>query len=302
MIPPPGLCRLDDGFGLFYEGRINGIHGEPECGKSWVAWVTVAQTLQRGGSAIYLDYEDSEQGAATRLQALGVCAELALSDRFAYVRPEEQANGEWARLLGSRPWDVVIVDSTNEAMSMEGLNPNDNHDSAVFLRKVVRPIAECGAAAILLDHVSKSKETRGNWAIGAQQKRAMIRGASYLVESSRPFGRGLEGEATLTVVKDTPGAIRERRGGNNVAARLVLLSAPETGRITYSLTVPPTPHQVVLDRIRAFLLTNPGASKRQLRTLSNSDLVDELVEKCVVDGRIDVQVTGTAHAHFWVEQ
>ena len=306
QIPPPSLGRLECGNGLFYRGRINGVHGEPESGKSWLCWITVAQTLIEGGKALYLDYEDSEHGAAERLNALGVWRQTALSDRFGYIRPEEplslgNASNDWKTLL-AKGWDVVIVDSTNESMIMEGLDPNDNRDAGVFTRRLVRPIVEAQSAAVLSDHVAKNRDTRGTWALGAQQKRAMIRGASYSVERLRPFGRGLEGEAILRVAKDTPGAIRQRTGGDSTVARLVLTSDGLTGRIQYHLAAPPTPHALVLDKIRAYLVVNPGASKRALRDLSNSDLIDELVAKCVDEGRIKVEVTGTMHAHFWIEQ
>lgn len=307
QIPPPDICRLDDGFGLFYRGRINGIHGEPECGKSWVAWIAVTQLLCSGQRALYIDYEDSEHGAAQRLTALGVYRETAIGPRFGYIRPEEPlgTNGTgayraWAALLAAG-WDFVVVDSTNEAMVMEGLDPNDNKDSGTFLRRLARPAIEAGAGVLLLDHVAKNRDTRGTWAIGAQQKRAMIRGASYLVENRKPFGRGVEGEAVLTIAKDTPGAVRQRMGHKPDVARLVLTSDGISGRVRYHLAVPPTPHELVLDRLRSFLIVNPGASKREIRELSNSDLIDQLVEICEEDGRIVVDRTGTGHHHFWID-
>jgi hypothetical protein len=308
QIPPPDLCQLDDGFGLFYRGRINGIHGEPECGKSWVAWIAVSQLLLNGGRALYLDYEDSEHGAAQRLAALGVSRQAATGPQFGYLRPEEPlgANGTaeyraWVGLLAAG-WDLIVVDSHNEAMTLEGLDPSDNKEAGVFARRLARPAIESGAAVLLLDHVAKSSDTRGTWAIGAQQKRAMIRGASYVVTKRRPFGRGLEGEATLTVAKDTPGAIRQRTGGDPHVARLTLASDGLTGQVHYQLMVPPTPHALILDKLRAYLLINPGASKRALRSLSNSDLIDQLVAEGIDQGRIKVEVTGTVHAHFWIEQ
>jgi len=65
-----------------------------------------------------------------------------------------------------------------------------------------------GAAVVTIDHVTKSKDTRGNYAIGAQAKRADINGAAILVEVEMPFGRGMRGELTLKVTKDRPGHVR----------------------------------------------------------------------------------------------
>lgn len=307
--PQPSLGTLECGNSLFYAGRINGIHGEPESGKSWIALIAVAQLLQaKSGTALFLDYEDTEAGIVNRLQALGVKDDVICSDRFGYVRPEEPlgstGSAEWKdwQVLLAQAWDLIIVDSTNEAMILEGLDPSDNYQSGVFARKISKPAMRSGSGMVLLDHVTKNAETRGTWAIGAQQKRAIIRGASYLVENKRPFGRGMEGEAVLRVAKDTPGWIRERIGNHGVAAQLVLMSDAITGTIRYHLRLPPAPHQVVIDRIRAYLRMNPGASKRDLRQLSNSNLVDELVGQCESDGRIRVERTGTLHAHFWISE
>ncbi|MCZ2857420.1 hypothetical protein [Blastococcus sp. VKM Ac-2987] len=62
---------------------------------------------------------------------------------------------------------------------------------------------------MLLDHVTKSKDTRGRYSIGGQHKLAAIDGASYVLENIMPFGRGMKGMSKISVVKDKNGWVRK---------------------------------------------------------------------------------------------
>lgn len=297
-VPPPSICALDDGRCLFYRGRTNGIHGEPEGGKSWLAFVAAHQILMVGGRVLCLDYEDDEMGVIERLRALGTPDSIITGATFAYVRPEEPRPRDLGDLLYGPMFDMVIVDSTNEAMGLEGLDPLSNRDAALFTRRLVRPFMLTGASVLLLDHVTKNREARGTWAIGAQQKRAMIRGASYSIESVSPFGRGLAGAAKIIVVKDTPGHVRRHVGPDMQVASFTLTSDALTNRAVYGFSAPLGTHQAIVDRILAYLSVNPGAPKRALRQLSNSDTVDKILAELVANDVVRVVVTGTLHAHF----
>ena len=61
------------------------------------------------------------------------------------------------------------MDGITEAMSLHGLQLQDNNDVARFMVMLPRRFARTGAAALLIDHVTKDRETRGRYAIGAQQ-------------------------------------------------------------------------------------------------------------------------------------
>ena len=58
---------------------------------------------------------------------------------------------------------------------------------------------------LLVDHVTKSKDDRGRYAIGAQAKLAGIDGAAYSVKMVSPFGRGRTGRA-----RRSPAGVRDR--------------------------------------------------------------------------------------------
>lgn len=307
-VPPPSLLRMDTGQALLYRGRANGVHGEPEGGKSWLGFITVAQILDANGRALYVDYEDDEVGVVERLRALGVQDSVICSSQFCYVHPDEpledpkamsRAARDLAELLSDeRMFDLAVVDSYNEGMMVEGLNPLDNLDSGIFYARLIRHIISTGCGVLNVDHVVKNVDNRGSWALGAQHKRAMIRGASYQVEIDQPFGRGRTGSATIKVAKDTPGHVRRSVGPDKVVATLSLSSDPTTERLVYRLQAPEAAHSVLVDRLVAFLRTNPGASKRALRGLGNSDTVDAVLANMTEEGVITVVRTGTIHAHF----
>lgn len=303
-VDPPTICCLANGEHLFYAGRSNGMHGEPEGGKSWVAIIAMAQELSRGKPVLFIDYEDNETGIVERLRALGTPDCVIGGPLFDYIHPDEPLSDRGAAFddlddVLKKRYTLIVIDSTGEAMGMEGLDPISNHDSNVFVRRLVRRCVATGACVILIDHVAKGKEGRGDWAIGAQHKKGMIRGASYIVENKKPFGRGISGELVLKVAKDTPGHVRGRTPHGQPAARLVLTFDAGTGKGLYHFDVPQSPHQATLTKIEAYLRENPGATKTSLRSLGNSDTIDLLIQTLIDEGAIHVQIVGRTHSHFW---
>ena len=208
--PAPLFLARGDGHRLFYKGKINALLGESESGKTWVALLAVKQALQVAEKVIYLDFEDSGKGILMRLRALGL--EDHHFANFTYANPDQNLTLDERidlvdALLEIQP-DLIIVDGVNAAMTLLNLDLTSNRDATFFSQQLLRPLALSGACTITIDHVTKSKESRGNYAIGAQAKRADINGAAIMVEVVLPFGRGMSGELTLKVTKDRPGHVR----------------------------------------------------------------------------------------------
>ncbi|MFJ1536373.1 AAA family ATPase [Streptomyces mirabilis] len=210
--PIPTVGRRDDGVGLFYPGRMHSIVGESEGGKTWFALMAVAAELAAGNAVVFIDFEDDAPGVVGRLLALG--ADRAhIRDRFAYIRPEDPLNVGFNRhevgqaLHDLRP-TFVPVDGVTEGMAMHGMELKDNTDVAKFGRLLLRPIAEMGPAVATLDHVVKSSENRGRYAIGGVHKLNGLNGAMYVLENRKPFGVGLTGKSTVRIAKDRPGQLR----------------------------------------------------------------------------------------------
>jgi hypothetical protein len=237
--PAPEFLARNDGHRLFYKGKINALLGESESGKTWVALHAVAQALQVALKVIYIDFEDSGKGILSRLRALGVEDEKLKN--LTYANPDQNLTLDERidlvdALMEIQP-KLIVVDGVNAAMTLLNLDLTSNRDATFFSQQLLKPLALSGAGVITIDHVTKSKEGRGNYAIGAQAKRADINGAAIMVEVVQPFGRGMTGELILKVTKDRPGRVREVSKEAKFAGRVLLQSSAE-GSVSMVIEAP----------------------------------------------------------------
>lgn len=218
--PQPSVGARSDGVGLFYPGRVNGIQGESEAGKSWVALVCCLVEINRGNHVFYLDFEDSEEGIVGRLLLLGAVPD-DVRTYFHYIRPSTAPTMATVKALcrrvGGLEATLVILDGVTEAMTMMGLELKENTEIAKFGRTLLRPLADTGAAVVSLDHVVKSTESRGRYALGGVHKLNAVDGVQYMLEAVHPFGVNAAGRSRLRVAKDRPAQVRRHAlpGGKN---------------------------------------------------------------------------------------
>lgn len=206
----PTMLKREDGNFILYPGKINAIFGESESGKTWVALEAVRQELIQGNTVFYIDFEDSARGILNRLKTLKTPTERFRA--FMYANPDTPftpavSEALMASLAEYKP-SLVVVDGVNAAMNLMGLDLEKNKDATHFSQTILRPLRTFGSGILTIDHVTKSKDTRGNYAIGAQAKRADIDGVAVSVAVEQPFGRGIDGALSLTVTKDRPGFVR----------------------------------------------------------------------------------------------
>lgn len=241
--PAPSHLLRGDGAGLLYSGRVNGILGESESGKTWVALWAATQALSAGQRVLYLDFEDSDKGVVRRLRDLGATGEQL--QRFVYTGPSETLSlPGYGNLLADvagetygRP-DLIILDGYNAAMEILGLDLMSNKDVATFNRRLLAPLVSLGACVVYIDHVTKSSEGRGKGGIGAQHKRSATTGCTLSVSATRPFGRGQTGHLKITVDKDRAGLVREICPDSRYVGTLVFQSDAITGEIRMTLPAP----------------------------------------------------------------
>lgn len=293
--PPPDVLTRTDGVGLFYRGKVNGLIGESESGKTWVALHAVHQEAASGGRALILDFEDTAGTVRDRLRMLGTNTE-ALA-RVWYANPDTSldvvASGDLTQALASIQPTVVILDGYNAAMTLLGLDLNSNTDATIFVQKLLRPLADTGAAIITVDHVPKAAESRGKGGIGAQAKRAMTSGCQLRVEVAEPFGRGQDGRLKLYVDKDRPGIVRGNAGGAKYAGTFIIESHHD-GSIHANVQPPEAPGQWRPTRLMAAiseLLEQSGPmSKRQIeQTVQGDDKrIRDALQHLVNDGHITI--------------
>lgn len=317
-IEAPTILERTDGIPLLYPGRVHWFQGESESLKSWLAQYAAAQQLLTGNSVLYIDFEDDERGVAARLLALGVPPNtLNNPEQFWYIRPDEpliDSHGKalpgeiaLAHALETQTWSLAIIDGVTESMTVEGLNLLDNGDIAKWMRRLPKRIANTGTAVAALDHLPKSREQQGRYALGGQHKLAGITGAAYKLTNTAPLGRASNGEATtgtslITVEKDRPGWIRGHT--DNAAIAVLELTAYPDGSVVARILPPDqattAPPWKLLYRILDHLSIYEGASKGSLENSIEGGTAPIRAALIWMVGKqwIEVRQTGNAHKHY----
>lgn len=301
----PRIGRRNDGAGLFYAGRVNALIGESGNNKTWVALHAAVQEIENGEHVIFVDFEDRVENIVARLIELGARPGF-LSTFFHYIGPDEpfreDAKDELAQLIGRYAPTLVIIDSTGESMAVDGVKGNDDDAVARWGRALPRWIAGYGIAVVTVDHVTKSQESRGLYAIGSQRKRAAIDGAAYMLDPITEAGRGQLGRAKLTCAKDKLGTYV--RG--TVVAEFHLDATGETLR---SELTPPSTSATdadhgwapthLMEKVSRWLEFNPGSSKKAIETakLGKTDFVRMATSRLIAEGFVTVEQVGQAARH-----
>ncbi|EJO88066.1 bifunctional DNA primase/polymerase [Mycobacterium colombiense CECT 3035] len=198
---------------MFYPRKINTVAAESEAGKTWLMLAVAFDELRAGNSVLYIDFEDDEGSVVGRLLALQASPNW-VRERFCYLRPTEalgvndNLNDLCKLVMAYRP-TLAVVDGVTESMTLHGLDPLSNRDVAAFCRILPRRLAAAGCATVCLDHVVKSTEARGRYALGGVHKLNAVDGCALILESREPFGIGLTGRSAILIAKDRPGMLRK---------------------------------------------------------------------------------------------
>ncbi|MFQ1002612.1 AAA family ATPase [Modestobacter sp. SSW1-42] len=241
--PAPRLMRREDGHCLFYDGKVNVLFGDPECGKTMIAMAACSEALNEGRRVTILDVDHN--GAAeivSRLILLGAHPHhLADPTRFRLHEPDdaEELRAVVASMQRWRP-AVAIVDSLGEVIPMLGLSSNSPDDYSTAHRDVLTAMAQAGAAVIAIDHMPKSEDARTHGQTGTVAKRRAVNGANLRVTLTDTFVPGQGGAASLTVHKDRTGGLRAHcpNVGKNPPAGRFILTAHDDGTASWRVTSP----------------------------------------------------------------
>lgn len=237
---PTILARTDGKLGL-YPGRVNGLLGEAESGKTWIALAACREVIKAGGTITYIDFEDSITGIAHRLATLDITGDDL--KRVQYINPDTAIHELERQLMlnaiHAHAPALIVADGVNAGMTLLGLDINSNNDATTFFTRILKPLATNGAAVLAIDHLPKSKENRGKGAIGAQAKRAMMTGACYTVKVEDHPAPGQTGTLRLYVDKDRPGRIREQARGRKALWGIAIITS-HTPKVAIRIE-PPSP-------------------------------------------------------------
>lgn len=289
--PVPSLLRREDGVGLFYAGRVNGVHADSGVGKTFVASVAAAQELDDGNAVLWIHLEDPDPGLVVgRLRALGVTADT-ISTGLHYRQPSApfaaEVLADLERTIQANNVVLVIVDSLGEAFGIEGLDENKDLDVAPWFRRVARRLEATGAAMLLIDHGTKAADNPLHPS-GSKRKRAAITGASYYVEAVRPLTREHGGTLRLITAKDRAGW--HTRGAE--AASITFTVYPDDG-MTVHVTAP---SQRAASSPSARLEAIASAAVAAARDLGRPASKRELVELIPIKARAEAKRAGVDYA------
>lgn len=313
----PTLMPRTDGVCLLYPGLVHSFHGESESGKSFVVQAESARLIQAGRPVLYVDFESDAQAIVARLLLLG-CTPDQIAAHLDYRRPETRPDIDlagWADMM-SRQYALAVIDGVTDALCLFGRESNGNDDIAAWHRMFPRQLARAtGAAVVLIDHVTKSSDGRGRFAIGGQAKLASLDGAAYTVDVVDPLGAGLKGRLRLRVAKDRPGQVRQHGGqaGADRTQHVADFVLDATGdRLTatvYPATDGPDPAErklayqaVVAVRV---VTQNPGMSSAKLLAAIRAegckvrnDHVPAIVAYAVDKGMMRTEQNGQSTRHY----
>lgn len=299
VIPPPVYLRRADGNALFYAGRVNGLFGDPESAKTWIALSAVLEGLQDDGRGAFIDVDHNGSDLlASHLLRLGADPKhVGDPDHFRYYAPDDaiELRAAIAELVAWKP-AVAVLDSMGELLPMLGLSSNDNDEITAALRALSIPLADAGTCVITIDHLPKNSEARSSgYAIGGIAKRRAVDGAYLHATARRKPAPGALGKITLQISKDRPGKLREIATGDYAGTYVLDSRNPDasTGVVeihsdsTADGQFRPTGY---MEKVSRYVEANPGLSKKQLEQakLGAAEHVRTAVDRLVEEGYLSI--------------
>lgn len=218
---PPTL----GGLGLLYPSKRHVFSGPQETAKTVAAYILALEIMRAGGRVVLIDFEMGERDAKRRFVELGATdVQFALLD---YVEPESPMTDAVSETIVERKPQLVLVDASAGAYDLQELDDNNRGDVERFSSTFMRPFWKAKIATLIIDHVVKNVESRGNYAIGSERK---VGGVDVHLGFTvvHPIKRGSKGVYKITTHKDRPGF--HKRGK---LADMELESDPETHAISW---------------------------------------------------------------------
>lgn len=203
VAPEPNILPLAEDFYLFYAGEFNLVFGDTESGKTWLCLAAVAHTIAGGaGRAVCVDLDhNGARSLLNRLELLGASREM-LSDQQVFRLAEPETDAELKKVVA---------------------------DLEVF-----KPLKQAGAAVLVVDHLSKSTESRKFGPTGTVAKTRAVGGIAVRVTAEKSFRPGEGGTARLELYKDRHGGVRKQMAGGGASTAIGTFTLTEDdGRLTF---------------------------------------------------------------------
>jgi hypothetical protein len=181
------------------------------------------EVLRSGGTALIVDYEDTEARVFERLEQLGLTDDEV--ERLVYVEAGSLSFRQLVEHVHAVSYDLMVVDGVTSALSSAGLSGRDEQELTTWADLLPRR----ATMAVCIDHVTKDVDGRNGMAIGTQAKKSVVTGSSFEIRAKEKFGRGSSGLIEMRLQKDKPGFLR---GLNVQLVTLHFESDAATGAVT----------------------------------------------------------------------
>lgn len=195
--------------GMFYRQQIHWWHGEPGDGKTFLLLGLMGRLCEEGHTVLWIDEESGHVQTARRLASYGIDPD-ALTERFIYhSRPgltmDPADLDALFRAVSTHKPDIVVFDSVSDVLDQAGLDEDINKEVTRWAKQFLEPLKfEYGASIVAIDHVTKSKDSRGKYARGAGAKKSKT-DAAWKVTKAKDFNTSRVGLIRLEADKDREG-------------------------------------------------------------------------------------------------
>lgn len=305
------MWERTDGACLLYPAMITAFQAEPSGAKTMLALHACAEQMLAGRHCLYVDFEGDVGTIIERIRALG-CPDEQILAHFGYIRPEGPFTATDRLALidmaATRAAAVVVFDTLAAALALHGLNEDKAGEVLQFMQPVCRSIARTGSSVIVLDHVTKDKDTRGRWARGSGGKLGEV-DAAYNIHTITGFDRKTNGHVRLKIAKDRYGGIGIE--GEPIAE--IYLQPRELGKVVNVRITPPEglyggtdeflPTQAMLAvslHLEAVAVPVSGKSIENTVTGYRASILRAAITALERLGNIRIERSGRAHLHHLI--
>lgn len=302
--PPPWL--VED---VLYKSKIHWVAGEPGGGKTFVALGLAVNLMRVGHTVLWVDEEAGPHQTALRLKGMGADEIPGLDDLFKFVTMTGFDSGPRAldaliRKAEEFTPSMIVFDSAMDMLSQAGADEDSNTEVTGWIKTALEPMKQRGAAVVVLDHVTKSRDNRGSWARGAGAKKAKS-DVLWKFSQTKEFN-----EHTVGFIEMERGKDRDGRLPKKVVYRI----GGQDGRIVFdrqdAVDQPKVPESDLGQRVARYLQANARGSEEALSTAQvckevtgRNEAVTEELSALLKDPTSGVRSAkhGTARL-WWIEQ
>lgn len=207
---PPEPLELVGRGGMLYRETLHWLSGDPDSGKSVLAYAWAVDFMRNGEKVVILDEEAGLRSVGDKLKALGATAAM-VRRHLTYLPPAGRDIVKSVKLLkemvaATAPQLVIVDSAAPHIMAMNNNEGDENsaQDVTRFINVALLPMANEGRTVVVIDHMTKASEGRGRTARGSGSKLAATQ-VAYTLVCREPFSKRKNGKIVVTCEKDRNG-------------------------------------------------------------------------------------------------